>query len=316
MIIEGSEPGGVKTSPVSVSPAALLLCDGLTQRWDKFGVRLRRCRTDFTEENIHDLRVSMRRMMALLAMCKAVLPTVRSRGLRRELKFHLDSLDEVRDTQVTLLFLKKHFRRQASAIPLTTYLLLQETHLLRQLGFEIAQIEDGLLSEKVFALRSFLETTLTGTGVAEQILAVVDEAFAEVQWKKVNVIPDNPTSFHPMRITFKKFRYMLEVAEPLVPPMPLTRLRTLHRYQGMMGNIQDMVVFLGFLDHFGAENPQFDLTPVRNFAIQKRDERIEYFNARINQLNRYWRKSPSVRFPWRPPAAIPTPDEHEEIEDE
>jgi CHAD domain-containing protein len=172
------------------------------------------------------------------------------------------------------------------------------------------------LSQKVDDLRSSLETTLTGTGVADQILAVVDEAFAVVQWKKVNVNSDTPTSFHAMRIAFKKFRYMLEVTKPLVPPMPPTRSRTLHRYQGMMGDIQDMVVFLGFLDRFGLENPQFDISPVRNFASKKRDERISHFTARINQLNLFWRKSPKVRFPWRKPLASSSIDMLEEIEDE
>jgi CHAD domain-containing protein len=305
-----------QTLPKALSPAACHLRDGLTQRLDKFESRLMRCQEDFTEENIHDLRVSTRRLMVILAMCKAVLPTVKSKGLRKELKLHLDSLDGVRDTQVMLLFLKKNFRKNDAAVPLSAYLLLEETRLHRRLGFEIGLIQKDSLSQKVYDLRSSLETTLTGTGVADQILAVVDEAFAVVQWKKVNVSSDNPTSFHPMRIAFKKFRYMLEVAEPLVPPMPPTRSRTLHRFQGMMGDIQDMVVFLGFLDRFGLENPQFDITQVRNFALKKRDERISHFIARINQLNLFWRKSPVVRFPWRQPVTSQVMEKLEEIEDE
>jgi CHAD domain-containing protein len=305
-----------QTLPEALSPAACLLRDGLTRRWEKFEVRLIRCRTDFTEENVHDLRVSMRRLMAIVAMCKAVLPTVKTKTLRKELKLHLDSLDGVRDTQVMLLFLKKYFRKNTEAIPITTYLLLQESRLNRQLGFEIGLINEESLSQKVDDLRSSLETALNGTGVANQILVVVDEAFAGVQWRKVNIRSDNPTTFHAMRIAFKKFRYMLEVARPLVPPMPPTRSRTLHRYQGMMGDIQDMVVFLRFLDRFSAENPQFDITPVRNFAINKRDERIEYFTARINQLHLFWRKSSTVRFPWRQPLASPSMEMLEEVEDE
>jgi CHAD domain-containing protein len=274
-----------------------------------------RCRIDFTEENIHDLRVAMRRLMALLTMCKGVLPSIKVKGLRRQFKTYLDALDGVRDTQVMLLFIRKYFRKHEAAVPLTSYLLMQETHLLRQLGSEIGKMDIGSLSEKIMMLRSSLETSLTGTGVAEQILAVVDEAYAEVQWRKVNVNLETPASFHAMRIAFKKFRYMLEVAEPLIPPMPPTRPSNLHHYQGMMGDIQDMVVFIGFLDRFTAENPQFDITVVRNFAILKRDERMEYFVVRINQLNRHWRKSPAVRFPWRPPAITPSLEEVE-LEDE
>jgi len=305
-----------QTLTLALSPAAILLRDGLTRRLEKFEARLTRCQTDFTEENIHDLRVSTRRLMVILSMCKAVLPTVKVKGLRKELKLHLDSLDGVRDTQVMLLFLKKYFRKNDAAVPLIAYLLLEETRLHRRLGFEIGLIQKESLSQKVIDLRFSLETNLTGTGISDQVLAVVDEGFAEVQWRKVNVSSDNPTSFHAMRIAFKKFRYMLEVTEPLVPRMPPTRSRTLHRYQGMMGDIQDMVVFLGFLDRFGEENPQFDITLVRNFAIKKRDERIENFNVRINQLNLFWRKSHEARFPWRQPVASPSKEELEELEDE
>jgi CHAD domain-containing protein len=142
----------------------------------------------------------------------------------------------------------------------------------------------------------------------------VDEAFADLRWKKVNADPQMPPSVHAMRIAFKKFRYMLEVAIPLVPPMPPTRPRVLQRYQGMMGQIQDSTVLLNFLDRFGAENPQFDIAPVVEFVIQKRDEQMEYFFDRIDSLDRFWRKSAGVRFPWRAPASLPETNQNVEVE--
>jgi CHAD domain-containing protein len=286
----------------TLSQAACLLSDGLIQRWDKIIARLNRCRSDFNEENVHDLRVSIRRMMALLAMCRAVMPGLKSKSLRRELKAHLDSLDGMRDTQIMLLFLNRYFRKQEAAAPLVAYLNLQEAQLLRQVAYEIGMINDTLMTGMVHSLRGALEQTLTGTGVAGQILAAVDEAYADVQWRQVNVDPENPASVHALRIAFKKFRYMLEVAGTLVPPMPTSRPQALHHYQGLMGDIQDMVVFLGFIDQFAAENPQFDISAVRVFVIQKRDERLAYFLARINQLNRFWRRTPVAHFPWRSPA--------------
>ena len=160
-----------------------------------------------------------------------------------------------------------------------------------------------------------MENTLTGTGVAGQILAVVDEAYANVLWKQVNIDPANLASVHAMRIAFKKFRYMLEVASPLIPPMPPSRPRVLHNYQGMMGDIQDVVVMLAFIDRFAAENPQFDVSPVRAIVVQKLDERMVYFLGRINRLKQFWRKSPTTRFPWRvsvmEPSVVIQEDEEE-----
>lgn len=289
----------LQSSLVVLSPAARLLRDGLMQRWDKFHVRLVRCRKDLTEENVHDLRVSMRRLLAILVMCRAVVPGIKMQGLRRELKFHLDSMDGLRDTQVMQLFMRKHFRRNAAAVPLVTFLSMQEAHLLRQLGHEVDRINGEMMTEKVNSLRAELEQTLTGSGVAGQILAAVDESYADVMWKRVNINPQNLPSIHAMRIAFKRFRYMLEVANPLVPAMPPSRPQVLHHYQGMMGDIQDMVVFLEFVDKFSTEYPQFDISSVRVLAVQKLEERMTYFLARIHRLNRFWRKSPGTRFPWR-----------------
>jgi hypothetical protein len=213
------------------------------------------------------------------------------------------------------LHLKKHLRKDKSAAPLVTFLALQETHLLRQFGHEIHLIDPGQMSEKVHALRLTLEHSLTGTGLAGQILAVVDEAYADVLWRQMNIDPANPASIHAMRIAFKKFRYMLEVAGPLVPPMPPSRPRALHRYQGMMGDIQDLVVLLGFTERFLLENPQFDITSVRTFIFQELDRRMAYFFARINRLKRFWRKSPAARFPWRISSSEPPEIAQEEADE-
>jgi CHAD domain-containing protein len=300
--------------PVILSPAASLLRDGLVQRWDKYTLRLHRCQSDFTEGNVHDLRVSMRRLMAILVMCRAVLPGLKMKNLRRELKFNLDSLDGLRDAQVMLLFLRKYFRRNVAAAPLMAFLNMQETHLIRQVGYDIRLLDSEQMTEKVNALRAFIEQSLTGTGVKGQILAAVDESFAEVQWRRININPDDLSTVHAMRIAFKKFRYMVEVAEPLIPAMPATRQRILQRYQAMMGDIQDMVVFLRFIDQFAIDNPQFDITPVRVLIAAKCNQRLAYFISRIDRLNRFWRKTPAVCFPWRSSTPAKSPIQTMETE--
>jgi CHAD domain-containing protein len=295
--------------------ATRLLSEGLLQRWTKFSLRLERCQADLSEENVHDLRVSMRRLLAMLVMCRAVMPELKTKGLRREIKSYLDNLDALRDTHVMQLYLKKHLRKNESVVPLETFLAMQETHLLRQLGYDIYRIFPGKMSEKINTLCMLMEHSLTGTGVAGQILAVVDEAYANVLWRQVNIDPANLASVHAMRIAFKKFRYMLEVASPLVPPMPPSRPRVLHNYQGMMGDIQDVVVMFAFIDRFAVENPQFDVSPVRTIVAKKLDERVGFFLGRINRLKQFWRKSPTTRFPWRvsvmEPSSVIQEDEEE-----
>ena len=288
-----------------LSPAARLLHDGLRQRWEKFTGRLARCQTELREENVHDLRVSMRRLIAMLVMCQAVMPALKTKGLRREIKAHLDNLDTLRDTQVMRYFLTKHYRRNESAIPLLTYLEMQEAHLLRKVDHEIGSMQVMSLLEGVTLLGRTIEASLTGTGIEGVILSVVDEAYADVKWKRVNVNPQDLATVHAMRIAFKKFRYMLELATPLVPPMPSSRPKVLHHYQGMMGDVQDGVVLLEFIERFSQENTQFDVRPVREASALELEKRMAYFLARIDRLRLFWRKSPGTRFPWRSSTGAP-----------
>lgn len=293
--------------PVTLSPAAGLLRDGLTQRWDKYSLRLQRCQKEFTEENVHDLRVSMRRLMAILILCRAVLPGLKTKNLKRELKVHLDNLDGLRDSQVMLLFLRKYFRGNVTADPLIAFLNMQETHLIRQVGYHVSLINSEQMTETVKTIRAFIEKSLTGTDVKGQILAAVDEAYAEVQWRRININPDDLTTVHGMRIAYKKFRYMIEIAEPLIPAMPATRPRTMQHYQSMMGDIQDMTVFLRFIDQFAIENPQFAVAPIHDFIAEKLKDRMDYFITRIDRLNRFWRKTPAARFPWKSSTSVKSP---------
>ena len=292
-------PGADLQPREKISPDALLLGDALMHRWEKFTVRLTKCQLELNEENVHDLRVSMRRLLVILILCRAVMPEIKAKSLRREIKSHLDNLDALRDTQVMQVYLNKKFRREEDVTPILTYLGMQEAHLLRQVNNEINHIQVTSMLERILLIEKTMEYSLTGTGIEGQILSVVDEAFMEVRWKRLIINPEDMTSVHAMRIAFKKFRYMLEVAAPLIPSLPPSRLKVLHRYQGLMGDVQDGVVMLGFVDHFSSENPQFDVRPVREVVAQDLKKRMDTFMARIDRIRLFWRKSPTARFPWK-----------------
>jgi CHAD domain-containing protein len=110
----------------------------------------------------------MRRMLAMLVMCRAVMPDLKTKGLRREIKSHLDNLDALRDTHVMQLYLRKYLRKNESAVPLETFLAMQETHLLRQLGYEIARIIPGQMSEKIDSLSMSLNNSLLAQALPDR----------------------------------------------------------------------------------------------------------------------------------------------------
>src|SRR5262245_44734250 len=80
-----------------------VLSDSLAERWDKYRAQLKTCKDELSEEAVHDLRVATRRLLAVMDLLRILDPHPRVKKVRRVLKDQLDSLDELRDTQVMLV---------------------------------------------------------------------------------------------------------------------------------------------------------------------------------------------------------------------
>jgi hypothetical protein len=70
--------------------------------YGKYLLGRNRCQAAFSAESVHDLRIAVRRMLALVERLQAIEPQPRLKKLRRDFKAQLDSLDDLRDTQVLL----------------------------------------------------------------------------------------------------------------------------------------------------------------------------------------------------------------------
>src|SRR4030095_12946341 len=80
-----------------------VLIEALEERWDKYRAELKKCKSEFSEEAVHDLRVATRRLLAVMDIIRLLDPQPRVQKVRRILKNQLDSLDDLRDTQVILV---------------------------------------------------------------------------------------------------------------------------------------------------------------------------------------------------------------------
>ena len=78
------------------------LLEALDERWKNYRAELKRCRTEFSNEAVHDLRSSARRMLAFLQVMNTLSPRPRLQKLNRAFKDQLDDFDQLRDTQVIL----------------------------------------------------------------------------------------------------------------------------------------------------------------------------------------------------------------------
>ncbi len=86
------------SNPIAVQ----LLLDGVKKAWRTYRSELKRCREEFSNEAVHDLRVAARRLVAMTRLLHAIEPRPRLQKIIRMLKEQVDEFDELRDIQVIL----------------------------------------------------------------------------------------------------------------------------------------------------------------------------------------------------------------------
>jgi len=126
----------------------------------------------------------------------------------------------------------------------------------------------------------------------------VDDAFLITRQRRNWVNPAQATSIHRVRVAFKAFRYMVEITHPILPDFPLEDLKTMHDYQSLMGEIQDVEVIMQALADAPVQVSSFDPEPVRRYYERCHAEAISAYLEGMNQLDTFWRFAPDQPFPW------------------
>ena len=274
-----------------------LLIKALDNRRQKYRQEFNRARADFSEDAVHDLRVATRRLLALLDLLRLLTPDLPLKPVRRELKTQLDNLDRLRDTQVMLGEVRERMEILPSLASFQAYLEGEEQHALvearKALG-EINFVAVSRLNSELLALRQ----QLAGRDGVTDPLSAADAAFETVMQRFVAVEPAVPTTFHSLRVAFKKFRYTVEILHSLVPGFPRANLKLMDDYQTALGRIQDAEVMLAALGRFVRRDKTFDPTPVRAFYEQRHGEVIAAVLAGITEVHSFWRAAAEGPFPW------------------
>ncbi|MCS7310340.1 MAG: CHAD domain-containing protein [Armatimonadetes bacterium] len=253
--------------------------------------QVKRCRKQFSEEAVHDLRVAMRRLLALLDYLAFLAPSPALRKARREVKSHLDAFDALRDTQVMLLETSQRLTELPEVEPLHRFLQKREKRLLRQAQKDISGIQDSYAKVLRGAVRAVAQK-------GGDILSPVDDAYQTVLHRLALVDPSDTATIHRVRIAFKRFRYSIEVAKPLLTTMPPELLERLHDYQTLMGEIQDMEVMLRTIDEFAARHSDCIMEPVRQHYRARHAEKVAAYLERMNEVYSFWRSAPERPLPW------------------
>jgi hypothetical protein len=117
----------------------------------------------------------------------------------------------------------------------------------------------------------------------------VSASFARVVALRRRIRPARPLTIHRTRVAFKKFRYLVELLQPLLPGVGLCQLQEMHNYQTLMGEIQDLEVLQAGLEAFAAaEGETVALERFQREIQRQHAALISRYMARADQLFEFW----------------------------
>ncbi len=287
-----------KTKDISsVIPVNELLLEALDQCWKKYRAELQRCREEFSNEAVHDLRSAARRMLAVIQLLNSISPRPRLEKLNRAFKAQLDQFDDLRDTQVILAEISEAIQELSQLQTFEDYLRELEKSLLKTLRKKLKVIDLFDVSKRIRRMRESLKGE-SNDDLPLQIFQSIDDAFLITKQRQDWVNPAQATTIHRVRIAFKTFRYMVEIVRPLLADFPIENLKLMNDYQSLMGEIQDVEIIMQALADAPAHTSSFDPEPVRRYYEHCHAEAISAYMAAMNQLDTFWRSAPDQPFPW------------------
>ena len=230
---------GQKTSPQ-------LLARAIRKLRHRYRERLDRCQRKLSPAAVHGLRIATRRLLAvsdLLELQAAHKPTHK---LRRALKERLDAFDDLRDNQVQQKFLAEFVVTAPEVKAIERWLRRRERKLIQHLGSDLKALRPGRIervlkrTERELVQRSERETE----NLPPKVSRALRDSFTKVINLHRGVHADRARTIHRLRIAFKHYRYLCELARPLWPQLAEVDLKAMHRLQTLLGEVQDCEVML------------------------------------------------------------------------
>ncbi len=276
-------------------PASSLgqLKKSLKRRWKCYRKQLKRCQKKLTEEAIHDSRVEARRLLSTLELLGGFLAPGRVRKVERALKRHLDTFDDLRDTQVQLPVIRKMQVTFPAARPFCAFLCKREERLAKCTRLAIEKVRTRRLDKLLRDSLQEVETRRKRCPAQERaarLLRCVDRAFERTDQLRARIDPSDTRTIHCTRVAFKKFRYMVETLMDLLPAPDRKLCTAMHDYQTLMGDIQDAEMLRSALEKFLRKHtpaPQ----PVRHLREElalRRQRLIDTYMSAMGRMREFW----------------------------
>jgi CHAD domain-containing protein len=225
--------------------AAAFLAESGRTRSARFRKCLKRAAANpASDEAVHDLRVSIRRVLAWTAVRDALLgPDRRMHAALASLKALMSPLGNLRDAHVKRGWIRSVVPEGDE--PSYLYSVRVASDVLR---WE-ARVRNRLGARTTRRLRVHFPKGDGGHGGRTSATTPAQEFLGRLESEVSRHLgaaldPAHPEALHRMRLAFKKYRYAAEVLLPLFPKATGETAKRLHDFQTLLGTIHDCDVIL------------------------------------------------------------------------
>ena len=291
-----------------------VLDEAITGRWQTFARHTKKARSNPAEKTIHDLRVATRRMMALLDLVRSIYPGSGAAGVLKQLDKQLQSLSTLRDTQVQILKMEQMAANHQVLLGLIDTLKTGETAQTRLAQKEIDRAELDPMQAYFDQLRTKVGEFLTVPAMQETAPSILWGMLAKIFVKTVilrneirndqdclaepDIHRDKIRKIHDLRLHFKRFRYSIEILEPILPRVTGRLLKRMSEYQSKMGTIQDTEMLISLIDSNAkrlrkknrkrAAPHQDPFAPLQTELKERLRNEVSSFLVSMDDMDEYW----------------------------
>jgi len=247
-------------------------------------------------EDVHQMRVAVRRSRSILRASRPLLDPGWVDRLRRELKWLGTGLGRVRDLDV----LHAHLRSQLQALPAPERKAGRQ-YLLRALEADRvrarATLRVALTGPRYARLLARLETALVHPAARPSAVLLSDIAASEFKKlrKAVKKLPGQPSAeeLHAVRIKVKHGRYAAELVQPIIGRRAERFIAKAKKLQDILGEHQDAVVAEEYLRKVIARTPaaQALVQPLIERQRRRRETALAAFGKKWPRLKRRGQKA-------------------------
>lgn len=269
-----------------------------------FSKRFIKCKSFFSENSVHDLRVSIRKLTALLYALNVFSDSPYFLSISKEIKKHLKLLNPLRDTQVQILAVQNMFYTYPFLIDFYKFLLNNEKELIYNINKKLLKINLDFFESQVLFLKIDLKKVHFECYDFDKLIKIKSEAFnhiinyfddinkllsdssilkiEEIRINKIlnsfnleNERSDILGKLHRLRLYFKRYRYISEIINNVISSNS-QNIKKMQGIQDKLGEIQDSQIFLNSLNSYYKNS-----NTIYNYRINKV---IKNLIAKQNQL--------------------------------